>query len=51
MTLFRAGTNFNGESYAADWNIVEGQSVLVANVFNADSRWRVVAVEDGVNTR
>ena len=48
MTLFRAGTNFNGESYAADWNIVEGQSVLVANVFNADSRWRVVAVEDGV---
>jgi hypothetical protein len=48
MTLFRAGTDFNGERYEADWNIVEGQTVLVANVFNADSRWRVVAIEDGV---
>ena len=48
MKLFRAGTSFNGERYEVDWNIVEGQSVLVANVFNADSRWRVVAIEGGV---
>ncbi len=47
MTLFRAQTDFNGESYAADWNLPADKDVLVANVFNADSRWRVVAVEDG----
>lgn len=47
MALFRADTDFNGESYAADWNLPRGQNVLVANVFNADSRWRVVAVEEG----
>ncbi|MDY6241826.1 MAG: calcineurin-like phosphoesterase family protein [Prevotella sp.] len=46
MTLFRSETSFNGETYSADWNLPAG--TLVANVFNADSRWRVVAVEDGV---
>ena len=48
MSLFRADTDFNGESYAADWNLPRGHNILVANVFNADSRWRVVAVENGV---
>ena len=48
MSLFRADTNFNEESYAADWNLARGAGVLVANVFNADSRWRVVAMENGV---
>lgn len=48
MTIFRAATDFNGESYAADWGLPTDKGVLVANVFNADSRWRVVAVEDGV---
>ncbi len=48
MTLFRADTKFNGDSYAADWELEEDKGVLVANVFNADSRWKVVAVEDGV---
>lgn len=48
MSLFRANTVFNGESYAADWDLPKDEGVIVANVFNADSRWRVVAVEDGV---
>ncbi len=47
MTLFRADTDFNGESYAADWNLPKDKGIIVANVFNADSRWRVYAVEDG----
>lgn len=48
MTIFRASTVFNGESYANDWELPMDKGVVVANVFNADSRWRVVAVEDGV---
>ncbi len=47
MTLFRADTNFNDESYAKDWDLPHKRNVLVANVFNADSRWRVVAMENG----
>ncbi len=47
MTLFRADSTFNGESYVADWELPEGKNLLVANVFNADSRWQVVAVENG----
>lgn len=47
MTIFRAQTDFNGESYAEDWNLQKDKNVLIANVFNADSHWRVVAVEDG----
>ena len=47
MTLFRADTDFNGESYAADWNLPQGEGIVVANVFNADSRWHVYAEEDG----
>ena len=47
MTLFRAQTDFNGEKYADDWNLSKDKNVLIANVFNADSHWRVVAVEDG----
>ncbi len=48
MTIFRASTVFNGESYANDWELPMDKGVIVANVFNADSRWRVVAIEDGV---
>lgn len=48
MSLFRADTDFNGESYSADWNLPRGRGVIVANVFNTDSRWKVYAVEDGV---
>ena len=47
MSLFYANTNFNGESYATDWSLPHNEKVVVANVFNADSRWKVVAVEDG----
>lgn len=47
MTLFRADTDFNGESYAADWNLPTGRNILIANVFNADSRWKVEAIEEG----
>lgn len=47
MTLFRADTDFNGDSYVNDWNLPKNRGVLVANVFNADSRWRVIAIEDG----
>lgn len=47
MTLFRAETDFNGENYAEDWALEKGKNVLVANVFNADSRWKVYAIEDG----
>ena len=47
MTIFRAQTDFNGEKYADDWNLSKDKNVLVANVFNATSHWRVVAVEDG----
>jgi len=47
MTIFRAQTDFNGESYAEDWNLSKDKNVLIANVFNADSHWRVVAVEEG----
>ncbi len=49
MTLFGADTDFNGESYAADWNLPRGAGVIVANVFNADSRWTVTATEDSVS--
>lgn len=48
MSLFLADTDFNKESYAADWNLNRGKGVVVANVFNADSRWQVVAIENGV---
>ena len=48
MTLFRADTDFNGESYSEDWNLPRGTEMLVANVFNADSRWNVTLEEDGV---
>ena len=48
MALFRADTDFNGESYAADWSLPRGKGVIVANVFNADSRWKVYAIENGV---
>ena len=47
MTLFRAQTDFNGEKYAKDWQLATNRNILVANVFNATSHWRVVAVEDG----
>ena len=47
MTIFRAQTDFNGENYAEDWNLSKDKNVLIANVFNADSHWRVVAVENG----
>lgn len=47
MSLFFADTDFNGESYSADWDIPRDKHAVVANVFNADSRWRVVAVENG----
>ena len=33
MTLFRAETNFNQESYADDWNLPSKKNVLIANVF------------------
>ena len=48
MTLFRAATDFGGESYAADWNLPREGGMIVANVFNADSRWDVTVVEDGL---
>jgi len=51
MTLFGADTDFNGESYAADWNLPRGRGVIVANVFNADSRWMVTATEDSSTSR
>ena len=47
MTIFRAQTDFNGEKYARDWQLANNRNILVANVFNATSHWRVVAVEDG----
>lgn len=47
MTIFRAQTDFNGEKYAKDWQLATNRNILVANVFNATSHWRVVAVEDG----
>ena len=47
MTLFRADTDFNGESYAADWNLQRGKDIIVANIFNADSRWKITAKENG----
>lgn len=47
MTVFRADSTFNGESYAADWQLPAGKGCIVANVFNADSRWRVVAIDNG----
>jgi len=48
MTIFRAETDFNGESYAEDWELSREKSVLITNIFNADSRWKVYAIEDGV---
>lgn len=47
MTLFAAAQSFNRESYARDWNLPRDSGTIVANVFNADSRWQVVAVENG----
>lgn len=47
MSIFKADTDFNGESYSADWNIPRDSNAIIANVFNADSRWRVIAIEDG----
>lgn len=48
MTLFRAADRLGRESYAADWHLPKDSGIVVANVFNADSRWQVVAVENGV---
>lgn len=50
MSLFKADTDFNGESYAADWSLSTGKGTIVANVFNADSKWKVYAIENGVQT-
>ena len=47
MTLFRADTDYNGESYAEDWKLEKGKHILIANVFNADSRWKIYALENG----
>lgn len=47
MTLFRADSHFNKERYTEDWNLPQGKGILVANVFNADSRWQVMAIENG----
>lgn len=47
MTLFRSDTDFNGEKYQNDWTMPQDSSVLIANVFNADSKWRIVAIENG----
>ena len=48
MSLFRAETNFNNESYSADWNLPKDKHAIIANVFNADSHWRIIAIEDGI---
>lgn len=48
MTLFRADANYNKESYTKDWKLPTDSGVVVANVFNADSRWKIVAIENGV---
>lgn len=50
MSLFSADTDFNGEEYTTDWNLPRGKGVIVANVFNADSHWRVYALENGQRT-
>ena len=47
MTIFMANTDFNGERYSDDWLLQKDKGVIVANVFNADSRWRVYAIENG----
>lgn len=47
MTLFKVDTDFNGESYANDWNLPRHEGMIMANVFNADSRWSVTVVENG----
>ncbi|MCH4146866.1 MAG: calcineurin-like phosphoesterase C-terminal domain-containing protein [Prevotella sp.] len=48
MSLFKADTDFNNETYAKDWSITTGLGAIVANVFNADSKWKVYAIENGV---
>ena len=50
MTIFGADTDYNGEHYAADWNLPTDRGVVVANVFNADSRWEITATEDSTTT-
>lgn len=50
MALFRADTDLNGESYATDWNLPRDSGIIVANVFNADSEWKVYAIENGKKT-
>ncbi len=50
MTVFGADTDYNGERYAADWNLPAEQGAVVVNVFNADSRWVVTATEDSITT-
>ena len=47
MTLFRADTDYNGESYAEDWKLEKGKHILIANVFNAVFRWKIYALENG----
>ena len=47
MTLFLADEDFNGESYGFDWGLPRKKGVIIANVFNADSRWRIYAEENG----
>ncbi len=48
MTLFRADQSFNKESYAEDWHLPKNKGIIIANVWNADSRWHLVAMENGV---
>lgn len=50
MSLFWADTSFNGETYAADWSLSTGKGIIVANIFNADSKWSVTAIENGERT-
>lgn len=50
MAVFKADTDFNGESYVADWNLTPNKGVIMVNLFNGDSRWKVEAIENGVRT-
>lgn len=48
LTLFKVDTDFNGESYANDWNLPRHEEMIMANVFNADLRWSVTVIENGL---
>lgn len=45
ISLFRADDDFKGYSYAKDLGLPTGKNIIIANVYNANTSWKVYAYE------